>query len=72
MTPSIFARYDPALPDKSAELQTEIDRLSETLCVRPVPVEFRTHNGLNIYVADTGDATWDSMTAGRSDRVAGR
>lgn len=40
--------------DKSAELQTEIDRLSEKLGVRPMPVGFRTNDGLNIYVADDG------------------
>ncbi len=40
--------------DKSAELQTEIDRLSEKLGVRPTPVGFRTNDGLNIYVADDG------------------
>jgi Tuberculosis necrotizing toxin len=45
---------DPALGDKSAELQTEIDRLSQTLGVRPMPVGFRTNDGLNIYVADDG------------------
>jgi len=42
------------LDDKSAELQTEIDRLSEKLGVRPMPVGFRTNDGLNIYVADDG------------------
>jgi hypothetical protein len=41
--------------DKSAELQTEIDRLSEKLGVRPTPVGFRTNDGLNIYVADDGE-----------------
>lgn len=40
--------------DKSAELQTEIDRLSEKLGVRPMPVGFRTNDGLNIYVAADG------------------
>ena len=45
---------DPALGDKSAELQTEIDRLSKTLGVRPMPVGFRTNDGLNIYVAEDG------------------
>jgi len=40
--------------DKSAELQTEIDRLSERLGVRPMPVGFRTNDGLNIYVAEDG------------------
>jgi hypothetical protein len=45
---------DPALGDKSADLQTEIDRLSETLGVRPMPVGFRTNDGLNIYVAEDG------------------
>lgn len=42
------------LDDKSAELQTEIDRLSEKLGVRPMPVGFRTNDGLNVYVADDG------------------
>jgi hypothetical protein len=45
---------DPALGDKSAELQTEIDRLSETLGVRSMRVGFQTNDGLNIYVADDG------------------
>jgi hypothetical protein len=40
--------------DKSAELQAEIDRLSEKLGVRPMLVGFRTKDGLNIYVADDG------------------
>jgi hypothetical protein len=43
---------DRGLDDKSAELQTEIDRLSELLGVRPIPVGLRTSDGLNIYVAD--------------------
>jgi hypothetical protein len=45
---------DRVLEDKSAELQTEMDRLSEQLGVRPMPVGFRTNDGLNIYVADDG------------------
>jgi hypothetical protein len=45
---------DRALEDKSAELQTEIDRLSEKLGVRPMLVGLRTRDGLNIYVADDG------------------
>lgn len=40
--------------DKSAELQSEIDRLSAKLDVRPMPVGFRTNDGLNIYIADDG------------------
>lgn len=42
------------LEDKTAELQTEIDRLSERLGVRPMPVGFRTKDGLNIFIADDG------------------
>lgn len=42
------------LDGKSAELQAEIDRLSEKLGVRPMPVGFRTRDDLNIYVADDG------------------
>jgi hypothetical protein len=42
------------LGDKSAELQAEIDRLSEKLDVRPMLVGFRTNDGLNIYIADDG------------------
>jgi hypothetical protein len=42
------------LDDKSAELQTEIDRLSENLGIRSMPVGFRTRDGLNIYIADDG------------------
>lgn len=45
---------DRVLEDKSAELQTEMDRLSEQLGVRPMPVGLRTNDGLNIYVADDG------------------
>lgn len=45
---------DRGLDDKSAALQTEIDRLSEKLGVRSMPVGFRTSDGLNIYVADDG------------------
>lgn len=43
-----------ALDDKSAELQAEIDRLSEILGVRPMRVGFRSRDDLNIYVADDG------------------
>jgi len=45
---------DRGLENKSAELQTELDRLSEKLGVRPMSVGFRTNDGLNIYVADDG------------------
>jgi hypothetical protein len=45
---------DRVLEDKSAELQTEMDLLSEQLGVRPMPVGLRTNDGLNIYVADDG------------------
>ncbi|SON62743.1 hypothetical protein MSIMFI_04271 [Mycobacterium simulans] len=45
---------DRDLEDKSAELQTEINQLSEKLGVRPMPVGFRTNDGLNIYIADDG------------------
>lgn len=45
---------DPALGDKSAELQAEIDRLSEFFGVRSMPVGFRTNDGLNIYIAEDG------------------
>ena len=40
--------------EKSNELQSEINRLSEKLGVRPVPVGFRTKDDLNIYIADDG------------------
>ncbi|WP_234786549.1 MULTISPECIES: immunity 63 family protein [Mycolicibacter] len=40
--------------DKSRELQSEIDRLSEELGVRSIPVGMRTNDGLNIFVADDG------------------
>lgn len=39
---------------ESAALQAEIDRLSEKLGVRPIPVAFRTRDDLNIYVAEDG------------------
>lgn len=45
---------DRLLDDKSAELQAEIDRLSEKLGVRPMQVGLRTNDGLNVYVADDG------------------
>jgi hypothetical protein len=45
---------DRALEDKSAELQSEIDRLSEKLGVRSMPVGFLTKDGLNIFIADDG------------------
>jgi hypothetical protein len=44
---------DP-LDDKSAELQTEIDRLSGIFGARRMRVGLRTNDGLNIYVADDG------------------
>lgn len=47
-------RRDHVFDDKCAELQTEIDRLSEKLGVHTVPVGFRTNDGLNIYVAGDG------------------
>jgi hypothetical protein len=40
--------------DKSNELQSEINRLSEKLGVRPMQVGLRTNDGLNIYIADDG------------------
>lgn len=43
----------PSVVD-SAELQAEIDRLSEMLGVRPVRVGRRTNDGLSIYIADDG------------------
>lgn len=42
------------LDDESAALQNEIDRLSEKLGVRPMPIRFRTTDGLNIFLADGG------------------
>jgi hypothetical protein len=45
---------DHVLDDKSAKLQSEIDRLSVELSVRPMPIGFRTNDGLNIYIADDG------------------
>lgn len=42
------------LDDKAAELQAEIDRLSEMLDVRPMQVGLRTNDGLNVYIADDG------------------
>jgi hypothetical protein len=45
---------DRALDDKSAELQIEIDRLSEKLGVRPIQVGLQKKDGLNIYIADDG------------------
>jgi hypothetical protein len=45
---------DRPLDDESADLQTEIDRLSKIFGVRPMPVGFRTNDGLNVYIADDG------------------
>jgi hypothetical protein len=45
---------DPASGDKSAELQTEIDRLSDILGAHPMRVGLRTNDGLNIYIAEDG------------------
>jgi hypothetical protein len=42
------------LDDKSSELQLEINRRSEKLGVRSMPVGLRTDHGLNIFVADDG------------------
>src|SRR6202022_1451434 len=45
---------DPTSGDKSAELQTEIDRLSDIFGARPMRVGLRTNDGLNIYIAEDG------------------
>ncbi|GLB92925.1 hypothetical protein SRL2020411_57390 [Mycobacterium kiyosense] len=39
---------------KSADLQHQINRLSELLGVRPMPVGLRTNDDLNIFVAEDG------------------
>lgn len=51
-----------ALDDKSAELKTEIDRLSEKLGVRPMQVGLQTNDGLNIYIADDGSYHFTFMS----------
>lgn len=43
-----------AWDDKSSQLQTEINRLSEQLGVQPMLVGFRTKDELNIYVGEDG------------------
>ncbi len=43
-----------SLDGKSEHLQVEIDRLSEKLGERSMPVGLRTNDGLNVYVADDG------------------
>ena len=45
---------DRVSDDKSDELQSEINRLSEKLGVRPMRVGLRTKDDLNIYIADDG------------------
>nr|WP_231970921.1 immunity 63 family protein [Mycobacterium sp. E3198] len=45
---------DDFLHGRSAELQAELDRLSQKLGVRSIPVGFRTKDDLNIYIADDG------------------
>jgi hypothetical protein len=42
------------LDAKSADLQHQINRLSELLGVRPMPVGLRTNDDLNIFVAEDG------------------
>jgi hypothetical protein len=42
------------LDGRSAELQVELDRVSEKLGFRSITVGSRTTDGLNIYVADDG------------------
>jgi hypothetical protein len=53
------------LDDRSEELQAEINRLSETLEVRPMQVGLRTNDGLNIYVADDGSYHFTFYERGR-------
>ncbi|MDD7811648.1 hypothetical protein PP713_03605 [Mycobacterium sp. CSUR Q5927] len=57
--------------DKSAELQIEIDRLSEQLGVHSMPVGLRTNDGLNIFVADDGSCHYAFYERGKLgfDRV---
>lgn len=64
---------DRALDVKAAELQSEIDRLSEKLGVRSVPVGFRTNDGLNIYIADDGSYHFTFYERGKLgfDRTGG-
>jgi hypothetical protein len=45
---------DHVSDDKSSELQSEINRLSAELGVRPMEVGLRTNDGLNIYIAEDG------------------
>jgi hypothetical protein len=45
---------DRHLDDRSAELQHEINRLSEQLGVRSMAVGLNTNDGLNIFVDDAG------------------
>lgn len=62
---------DRPLGDKSRELQIEIDRLSEELGVRSMPVGMRTNDGLNIFVADDDSYHFTFYERGklRFDRV---
>jgi hypothetical protein len=57
--------------NKSTELQIEIDRLSEQLGVRSMPVGLRTNDGLNIFVADDGSCHYAFYERGKLgfDRV---
>jgi hypothetical protein len=52
--PAFLINRGRPVDEKSAELQTEIDRLSEKLDVRPMQVGLRTTDGLNIFIADDG------------------
>ncbi|MEO6811538.1 MAG: hypothetical protein ABI353_20690 [Isosphaeraceae bacterium] len=54
---------DRPLDDRSKELQAEIDRLSEELGVRSMPVGMRTNDGLNSFVADDGSYHFTFITA---------
>nr|WP_237112788.1 immunity 63 family protein [Mycobacteroides abscessus] len=42
------------MDDKSAELQSGINRLSEQFGATPISVGLRTNDGLNLYIADDG------------------
>ena len=64
---------DHSLDAKSEHLQVEIDRLSDKLGVRSMPVGLRTNDGLNVYVADDGSYHFAYFERGKLyfDRVGG-
>ena len=56
---------DPSSDKNSSELQVEINRLAESLDVRPMAVGLRTNDGLNIFVDDDGTYHYTTYERGK-------